>query len=270
MFFNWGIEAKKWQLLMRPVEYLSWWKSFKATLTGLSFAMNTPNRIGEYAGRILYIKDENRKKAVSLTLVGSMSQFLVTLVLGVGGLIYLLNVDGSATAIEKSGSYSFWIRLLFNIVALASIGGLIIYFRLGWLIRIVDKLPALQKITPHIQVLEKLNNRFLILVCSLSLTRYIVFIIQYVLMVQLMQVSIPGWQVFWLLTVLYLILAIVPTIALAEVGLRGQVSLELFGLFSTNKLGIIAASTGIWFINLILPALLGSLLILSIKIFKNK
>jgi hypothetical protein len=89
-------------------------------------------------------------------------------------------------------------------------------------------------------------------------------------MIQLMQIHISYWQAFWLITVLYLILAVVPTIALAEVGLRGQVSLELFGFFSSNKLAIIAASTGIWLINLIIPALIGSLLILSIKIFKNK
>ena len=60
MCFNWGIEAKKWQVLMKPIEDLSWWTACKATLTGLSFAMNTPNRIGEYAGRILYVKKENR------------------------------------------------------------------------------------------------------------------------------------------------------------------------------------------------------------------
>jgi hypothetical protein len=89
-------------------------------------------------------------------------------------------------------------------------------------------------------------------------------------MIQLMQVTVSYWQAFWLISVIYLILAIVPTIALAEVGLRGKVSLELFGLFSANKLGIIAASTGIWLVNLVIPALFGSLLILSIKIFKNK
>ena len=89
-------------------------------------------------------------------------------------------------------------------------------------------------------------------------------------MLQLMQVDVSVWQAFWLVTVMFLILAVVPTIALAEVGLRGQVSLELFGLFSSNKIAIIAAAAGIWFINLIMPALMGSLLMLSIKIFKNK
>ena len=64
-------------------------------------------------------------------------------------------------------------------------------------------------------------------------------------------------------------MAIVPTVALAELGVRGQVSIALFGLFSTNTIGIIAAVSGIWLINLIIPALAGSLLILGIKIFRK-
>ena len=49
-----------------------------------------------------------------------------------------------------------------------------------------------------------------------------------------------------------------------------KVSLKLIGLFSGNNLGIGLTSVSIWFINLIIPALAGSLLILGIKrIFKN-
>jgi hypothetical protein len=270
MLVNWGVEARKWQVLMKPIQKLSWWRAYKATLTGLAFAMNTPNRIGEYGGRVLYIEEGKRIRAVSLTLVGSMSQFLITLLLGCGGLIYLLNLPDNATIAEYNRSYSFWIQLLLNIVAVVTIAGLLIYFKLGWLTRLIDKLPAIRRLTPHIAVLEELTNSFLLRVCSLSFTRYIVFVIQYVLMTQLMQVEVSVWQAFWLVTVMFLVLAVVPTIALAEIGLRGQISLELFGMFSSNKVAIIAAAAGIWFINLIVPALLGSLLILSIKIFKNK
>jgi len=66
------------------------------------------------------------------------------------------------------------------------------------------------------------------------------------------------------------VLAIIPTFAIAELGVRGKVSLKLIELFSTNSLGISIATATIWIINLVLPAIAGSLLILSIKIFKNR
>jgi hypothetical protein len=69
---------------------------------------------------------------------------------------------------------------------------------------------------------------------------------------------------------MFLALAVVPTIALAELGVRGKISIFLFGAFSTNTLGIVFTASAIWLINLVLPALAGSLFVLGIKFFRNK
>ncbi|MEO5998030.1 MAG: lysylphosphatidylglycerol synthase domain-containing protein [Chitinophagaceae bacterium] len=270
MVVNWGIEARKWQVLLKSLESISWWKAFKATVAGVAFAINTPNRIGEYGGRVLYLQGRNRIRAVSLTLVGSISQFLVTLMAGCGGLIFLLNISESSPTLPKSGPYFLWIKVILCLISVASILGLMVYFRLAWLVKIIDKIPAFYKLATHISVVEDLSFAILLRVLSLSFFRYGVFVIQYILMLKLMQVEVTVWQAFWLVSVLFLVLAVVPTIALAEIGIRGKISLELFGLFSINNIGIISASVGIWFINLVIPALLGSILILRIKIFKNK
>src|SRR5262249_6990083 len=54
MLLNWGLEACKWRLLLWPLEKISFGRSFKAILAGVALALNTPNRIGEYGGRVLY------------------------------------------------------------------------------------------------------------------------------------------------------------------------------------------------------------------------
>jgi hypothetical protein len=54
-----------------------------------------------------------------------------------------------------------------------------------------------------------------------------------------------------------------------ELGLRWEYSIVLFGLYSTNTLGIYASATGIWLVNLVLPALAGSLFILGVRIFRD-
>jgi uncharacterized membrane protein YbhN (UPF0104 family) len=88
MLVNWGIEARKWQVLVQHVQHFSFFKSFKSVLSGCSITMLTPNRIGEYGGRILYVEEGNRIKAISLTIVGSMSQLLVTMIMGCAGLLF--------------------------------------------------------------------------------------------------------------------------------------------------------------------------------------
>jgi hypothetical protein len=267
---NWGVEARKFQVLLRPAERIGLWRSLKATLAGVAFAMNTPNRIGEYGGRILYVHEGNRIKAVSLTIAGSFSQFITTLLMGWCGLLFLLNIQVPATNPHLAGSYMFWVQVMIYIVSAASVLALIVYFKLGWLVNVIEKVPAFKWLAPHISVLEELSFFILLRVLSLSFTRYVIFVAQYILMLQLLQVDVTVWQAFWLTTVMFLVLAIVPSIALADIGIRGKVSLELFGLFSLNKLGIIAASVSMWAINLVIPALMGSILILRIKIFKNK
>ena len=75
---------------------------------------------------------------------------------------------------------------------------------------------------------------------------------------------------FWVITILFLVLAIIPTFAIADLGIRGKFSTELLALYSTNTIGILTTTFGIWFINLFIPAVVGSVLIIGIRIFKEK
>jgi len=67
----------------------------------------------------------------------------------------------------------------------------------------------------------------------------------------------------------FFIMAITPTIELLEIALKIVVTKEIFAIFTVNTLGIGSVITTIWFINLVIPATIGSLLILGIKLFKK-
>ena len=62
VFVNWGFEAKKWQVLLKPLQPINFFTAFKSVLSGVTLSINTPNRIGEYGGRILYIRKEKELK----------------------------------------------------------------------------------------------------------------------------------------------------------------------------------------------------------------
>ncbi|MBK7298693.1 MAG: flippase-like domain-containing protein [Flavobacteriales bacterium] len=65
MAVNWSLESHKWRWLLRPVERIGSWRSLVATIAGTSVGLVTPNRTGEFLGRVLFLKPENRVKAVS-------------------------------------------------------------------------------------------------------------------------------------------------------------------------------------------------------------
>ena len=269
MIVNWGIETKKWQILIQHVQHFSFYRAFKSVLSGCSVTMLTPNRIGEYGGRILYVKDEHRIKAISLTLVGSISQLLVTMIMGCIGLLHLRylshnNISAGAVLPEFWGDVLIYLSIGITIVLL------FFYLRLGWLVRMMEKLPSLQKIVNHIRVLDEFNDANLLQILCLSFARYLVFVVQYVLILQVMDVHIPLVLCFWLMTVFYLVMAVAPTIGFIDLPVRVSASWAIMKLFTTNELGVGTASLGIWLINLVTPAIIGSLLILSIKILKEK
>lgn len=266
MFVNWGIEAVKWRLSIKKIQQVSFIKAFKAVLSGVSFSVSTPNRMGEYLGRVLYMDEGNRLKTISTTIVGSISQLIITLVAGCFGLIVLLPKIKAASMITSP-----WTEVLLYGVIATIIVLTLFYFRLSWLIKWVDRLPRSNKYSYLVKALEDFNATLLLQLLSLSALRFIVFIIQYYLLFRLFDVHVSWWQGFWAVSVSFLVLAIIPTFAIAELGLRGKVSLKLLGLFSENGLGITLTTATIWFINLVVPAIIGSLLILGIKkIFTGK
>ena len=268
MVINWSIEALKWKISIQKVQPVSFSRSFRAILSGVSFSVSTPNRIGEYLGRILYIAEGNRLRVISLTIVSSMSQLIITLFAGSVGLFFIRkNIETGDTT---QGLDSFWLQVLQYgvIIVLLILTG--IYFRLSLFINLVDKLRNNSRYSWLVSSLKDIDATLLLKLLSLSAIRYIVFVVQYFLLFRLFEVNTGWWECLWAVSVIFLVLAIIPTFAIAELGLRGNVSLKLIGLFSTNSLGISLTTATIWIINLVLPAIAGSLLILSVKIFKNR
>lgn len=260
MVVNWSLEAWKWKIAVNRIQPLSFSTAFRAILSGVSFSVSTPNRVGEYLGRILYMEDGNRLKTIAVTIVGSISQLIITLVMGLSGLILL------KPAIEAGQVVSgLWLQVVIYGVMAAILVLLLFYFRLSWLANWIDRLPFMKKFNYLTRALEDLNTGILVRLLAFSFLRYLVFIGQYYLLFVFFDVKLSGWEACWSVSVSFLVMAILPTFAIAELGLKGKVALIFTGLFSSNKAGIFFATAGIWFINLVIPAILGSLLILGIK-----
>ena len=58
MPFNWALETEKWRQLTSNFEPISFGKAYKAIFAGVLFSVFTPNRVGEYGGRILWVRPE--------------------------------------------------------------------------------------------------------------------------------------------------------------------------------------------------------------------
>ena len=268
MFINWGLEARKWQLLLAPLEKFSFFKAFKSVLSGCSVTMLTPNRIGEYGGRIVYVQEEHRLGAIPLTILGSISQLSVTVIMGTVGLFVFRYAQADAALFKILPAFAA--NILMYISVISSVVLVSVYLRVSIIISLISRLSFLKKFNKYLQLLNSFNRKQLLRILFLSFLRYMVFILQYLLLLKVMHVDISIFVCFWLLSVFYLVMAMAPTIGFTELPVRAAASVELLQLYSSNIIGIQAASLGIWLINLAIPAIAGSLLIFGIKIMKEK
>ena len=262
---NWGLEAWKWQLSVRRIYPVSFVQAYKAVLSGVSFSVTMPNRVGEYLGRIMYLPEGSRLKTISVTLVGSFAQLLVTLIAGIVGLVLMKDI-----LLQHFTGYRVAAQFIIYGLALTGAVCLFFYFRAAAAAGLFRRWLRSDKYFYLVEALHHFDRRLLVQVLLLSLVRYMVFLVQYIFVFYLFGVYVPVGTIVLVMSIVFLAMAIVPSIALVEVWLRGEIMIILMGLFSANTLGTGFASVTVWFLNLILPAIVGSLLLLNLRVFRKK
>lgn len=254
---NLGIEARKWQRLAGSALSLTYGEAVKSLLGGIAFSMITPNRIGEYPGRILFLSRKNSTRLISVSVLGGCSQLLAVLIFGLLGLVYYnLRFPGLWPAVLLAGSF-----LVTTLVWL-------FYWRFERWAPYLERLRWLRKFRMYGQMLGRFSPQQQLEILALALVRFVIFTLQYYLMLRWMGIMIPVTDGFLLGSLFFWAMAVIPSIALAELGIRGEVSLFLFHTFTTNKLGILTATIGLWGVNLVIPALIGSILLLRLKLLR--
>ncbi len=257
MLVNWGIEAYKWKLLVTPLESIGFGRAFMATLAGISPGLFTPNRIGEFGGRVLFLKKANPAEAVAATVVGSFSQQAANIAIGCAGLNYY---------VWHKLEPGYWLAVLLAFVSLVAVAGvLVLYFNVGFISSMKFKNKWLALAIEKTKVLRTYPSSFLNKILLLSLLRYAVFAGQYMLLLYIFDCSIPPLAMLSSIAVIFLLQAAVPSFALLELGFRGASAIGVLGYYTGNEVGILLSSFVLWLVNLVLPALCGLVFYWQIK-----
>lgn len=256
MVVNWGIEAWKWRCLVAPIQQLPFVRAFTATIAGTTIGLITPNRVGEFAGRVLFLDPEHRIEGSFATLLGSIAQFVVTLLLGGVALAFSSYLRSSSA--EPSLAWNVVVCSAFLIGCAA----VFLFFSPGAFARLLLAIPWLKRFDRHAHVLDSFRREELMRVFLLSLLRYVVFTVQFaIVLVTIADVDVA--EAMLAVPVVFLITTLVPTMALTELGVRGSVAVTFI---PGDHVGIIVSTALIWAINIAVPALVGGIILLLARI----
>jgi hypothetical protein len=261
MLIQWMFEAVKWQLLLKTLINLPIAKAMLMIFTGISFSIATPNRFGEFVGRILHLPKDLRLQATGYTFIGNFAQLIITCVAGSAGLVLI----ESNHFIDRLPKLEVPVLMLKWIAPVFTVLFLFVYFKSGLLFSWVAQINLLKRWQDKLVQLSALSPILLTKVLFYSLLRYAIIVVQYWVIFEVIGVEVDLLQTFIATSVLLFVLSIIPTISLVELGLRWQISILVFAPFTTNVFGLTMGVTMIWVLNMIVPAGIGALLMLTYR-----
>ena len=267
MFLNWYVESLKWRFLVSKIEKISIKTSLRAVFSGITVSSFTPNRVGEYAGRVFCLKHADRIQGVLITVIGSMAQLIITIVFGLIGILLLPNLMPSFDSFINDLEFSYPIILF--VVILLSVLLVLLFLNASVFTVLLSKFRFLKKFSKYSKVFSFYSSYELLEVLLYSFARYIIFTAQYFILLNIFSVEVSYINSMILITTMLFVISVIPTIAIAEVGIRGSVALYLFSLLSNNSIGILSATFCLWIINLVLPALIGIIFIFTLRFFRK-
>ena len=262
MFLQWFLESIKWKILLKDIVSISWAEAFRSILSGITVSVVTPNRLGEFAGRIIHLPNGTRLEGTAFTFIGNLAQLIITCLMG--SVFLYIGYDQLKGQLNAEDSV-YSVDLLLILAPIATLVILLVYFSSSWIMQKLGHWKLLKVFSAHLMVLSRTSAKRLGWVLILSSIRYAIFIVQYLIVFRFMGLSNELMTLAASVCVMLLWLSIVPTVSFMEMGVRWQFALLLFPTIGSPPLAIPIAVTIIWLANFIIPAFLGAFAFLKVR-----
>ncbi|MBN2744636.1 lysylphosphatidylglycerol synthase-like protein [Breznakibacter xylanolyticus] len=251
---NFMLESTKWHALILTIHHQTLRQSIWQTLGGTTVGAITPARLGEPAGRLWGIPKEKRLKALILGFLGGI---LLSLIITIGGLTALIFFNPFQTTLSAVNlTHAAWMMALI-------ISGIWIWHRF-------IRPDSLKAIILKIQnALKMVTGTRLALLSLLTAARYICFAAQLLLWFKFFSPTTALSEIMAPLAIYYLMVTVIPSFFVADLGIRGSIGVFIFSLTGINIVAIISAIFCQWLITTCGPTLLGSLVYLWSSEQKN-
>jgi len=259
MLLNWGLEALKWKRLIAQVEKITVWKAIESVFCGLTWAVFTPNRIGEYGGRVFFLSPKRRIIGVVAMTVGNIGQMVLTNVFGAIAICFFIY---RFVAIDYM---LFYVLLFLSFVFCVFF--LVFYFNIKWLNGILLSIRFTRKYKKFYSILGRYRKRELMKILLFCLARYLVFSSQYFILFYWLIPQLHYLDILMMVSILFFVQSTLPSLDLFDVGIRSLTASYFFGFITSHSVAVIACTASIWLINIIIPAILGSYFVFKLNFF---
>jgi hypothetical protein len=246
-FLNRFFEILKWQNLVAVYRKITLSQATEQVLGALTAGIFTPNGLGEYAGKALYYEKTASKKIIFYNLICNGVQMILTVLFGIFGLLYF-NAKFEIITVRT-------VAIIFGISCLLILASF-------FLKTFTIKGYSLEKLLHKINHIPKSVHQKNIL---LGLCRYLVFSHQYYFLFLAFDVDLPYLTLMSAITSIYFLSSSLPSFQFLDFAVKGSVAVYFFGLLGVNEWIVVFITTLMWFLNVVIPVVIGSYYVLNFK-----
>lgn len=261
MLVNWFLEAIKWKRLVSHIEQISLWRSIESVFCGLTLAIFTPNRLGEYGGRVFFLSPKRRIIGVVAMAVGNIGQMVLTNVFG---------AIAVCTFIYRFIPIDYRLFYALSVLVIVFCGFfLVFYFNIRWLNGILLSMRFTRKYKKFYSILARYKKAELFKILVYCLARYVVFSSQYFILFTWLIPGLHYLDIIMMVCILFFVQSTLPSLDLFDVGIRSITASYFFSFVTKQDVAVIACTASIWLINIIIPAILGTYFVFKLNFFGN-
>lgn len=252
-FYKWKITAN---VVLQENHNEKIWLSL---FYGFSAGIFTPARIGEYFGRAIVFKNQSLLRVTLATLLDKIFLLIIVAFFGSISSIIFIHYKYHVTYYLTLGLFILVFTLFYLLV-------LLMFNDKFWDNVLFTKLRdsiKLHRLFEKIKIFRKLDRKYAAKMFVVSFLFYLCFLIQYAMLVAAFSNHNNYFEYLWAGNLIMFAKTIIPPISLGELGIREGASVFFITLLGESASVGFNASISLFFINILIPSLIGLTLLLK-------
>ncbi|MEO6150914.1 MAG: hypothetical protein ABIN95_05415, partial [Mucilaginibacter sp.] len=141
------------------------------------------------------------------------------------------------------------------------------YFNISLMVKMLKRVAYIKKYSKFFGIMDRYHTTELLTIFWYSLTRFMVFTMQYYLLIHLLLPQIPMLSIAMMVFTFLIIQSALPSLDIFDIGVRSFTAATLFASVTDQQIAVVVCVSLIWLINLVIPAVIGCFFVFKLKFF---
>ncbi len=248
----------KWKVICKKMLGISNRKKVLLSLFyGFSAGSFTPARIGEYFGRAIIFRNKSISEITIATFIDKSISLIIIAFVGALASIVFIHFYYKVTIFITASLFIFIFVLSYLLLYLVLHPSI-------WKGAIIDKVKfstRLSLLVEKLTVVKKIDKNITYKVSLISFLFFICILVQYALLVAAFSHHIELLNYIWAGILVFFAKSVIPPVTIGDLGIREGASVFFISLIGENASVGFNAAIFIFFINVLIPAIIGMFLL---------